>query len=1416
MQQQLPGEKTSQPGTSTPQPAETAKIAGGDQNKPAETKEPEKKAEKVDELKLLASQDSHMYFKKEMKESKLRTQMQREKQRVLAEFNKKIGRSAATVVDQVAVAQQVADNQAAKSEGNEEEEADVLLKAGKKKVFDPFSCPPDLDMAETHLKASRIALEEVKPNSSITRLLGLEDEATKVKLRRLEAQTFKVEPSEEYWDKNCLKFNFLSDLERQSAGSQNKQDKVPEAELNEICPCCNNLVKTKFVDFTDGIEGIKNLGVGFSLYFKFNYELMITIFLVALVAIYMTVRNTLGTMCVLDAKSYDGSSTIPPCAAGWITKVSISNYGLTKQDTVEKGLYFLMAIILYFFSIFWYASLHDQAEEMDELQDAPEDWTVLIKNIDVPHTQTMYIDKNLHLEIPELDDYVRLLIENLDRDFKEYKEPTSESKSTSKVMPNPNSNVAPVATEGVNKSASQNPEDERLIKDAEKRAALEAEKVSDEAALESTTQSSSSKGKFKVEATNYVYKCKELVELDKKLTAAKQDLRRMLMSEAANLDDKTYEDFFPKLNPKKNKDPAYNLGGEHFDTSGFSMDFQVKFIQAQFLNTKVLELIKEMKDARRRYYLGWVFVTFQTELMRDEFIAQFENHLKKEKPTGWTAPVKRLWAAITCSTEKGIEITRAPNPEDVIWENLGTSRKERGKHVAISYGVTILVLGMNFGLTLLFNWLKFNYSESLGTTLAVGFSALLAIFNNIFDQILTITINFFTEWENHETKTELKNSILIKIFISQFVNTNLLTLISYVIIFGSKAQGIHVEGGLLSDVVSIIISQLLVNPLLVLVNPPYIIGWLKQYFMQLRVHYSLATSVTQQNAHDTFQYPEIGVAEMYSESLKPLMTAFFFLPMMPAGVLAAVGAAFMVQYANLFRLLRTSATPEPAGSEVAFTSLYLMNMAPLALAVGQLLFESIFRGEAVGGNSAFAWAFFGVTLFLSIVPVYTFFKDSPWSKKMYKPVIEFFNQINKVLTCKCAKKQKPTESSGKQPEELKQKEPESEMAKDKSKNYLNFYNVLKTDYKSQNPVTEFEGVKAREQFEELIKFINDYKNSITELLEKPLKDIPNSEMAGKFALQFDSTERVRVIRELYGTLIRQQERLKYTEPLYDIQNSKFQLDSNKAWISAINKFLPPDQQKRPVAAKPTGGKGNKPETKPEAQRQPQTDTVPAIDAALEEDDPFGGIGAAQNQNPTKGPKVDRRKDHEKALGKAILPLHIQLKRDPDANDPQLIKERTTAITNFFKALQEYIKIESTMTKDNDKKPKPDDKPSTQTPADIKKESDGMKKDSEARTHRLWESFLLCRQGATRKKNNSKQKGMQAIQALQNSKKMQKLASKITYTTFKELLQKFDQKVLEDTFGSKLSKFHYNQTALAENTQQTIAINEQEIMKKMFS
>src|SRR3990167_9252451 len=864
MQQQLPGEKTSQPGTSTPQPAETAKIAGGDQNKPAETKEPEKKAEKVDELKLLASQDSHTYFKKEMKESKLRTQMQREKQRVLAEFNKKIGRSAATVVDQVAVAQQVADNQAAKSEGNEEEEADVLLKAGNKKVFDPFSCPPDLDMAETHLKASRIALEEVKPNSSITRLLGLEDEATKVKLRRLEAQTFKVEPSEEYWDKNCLKFNFLSDLERQSAGSQNK------------------------------------------------------------------------------------------------------------QDTVEKGLYFLMAIILYFFSIFWYASLHDQAEEMDELQDAPEDWTVLIKNIDVPHTQTMYIDKNLHLEIPELDDYVRLLIENLDRDFKEYKEPTSESKSTSKVMPNPNSNVAPVATEGVNKSASQNPEDERLIKDAEKRAALEAEKVSDEAALESTTQSSSSKGKFKVEATNYVYKCKELVELDKKLTAAKQELRRMLMSEAANLDDKTYEDFFPKLNPKKNKDPAYNLGGEHFDTSGFSMDFQVKFIQAQFLNTKVLELIKEMKDARRRYYLGWVFVTFQTELMRDEFIAQFENHLKKEKPTGWTAPVKRLWAAITCSTEKGIEITRAPNPEDVIWENLGTNRKERGKHVAISYGVTILVLGMNFGLTLLFNWLKFNYSESLGTTLAVGFSALLAIFNNIFDQILTITINFFTEWENHETKTELKNSILIKIFISQFVNTNLLTLISYVIIFGSKAQGIHVEGGLLSDVVSIIISQLLVNPLLVLVNPPYIIGWLKQYFMQLRVHYSLATSVTQQNAHDTFQYPEIGVAEMYSESLKPLMTAFFFLPMMPAGVLAAVGAAFMVQYANLFRLLRTSATPEPAGSEVAFTSLYLMNMAPLALAVGQLLFESIFRGEAVGGNSAFAWAFFGVTLFLSIVPVYTF------------------------------------------------------------------------------------------------------------------------------------------------------------------------------------------------------------------------------------------------------------------------------------------------------------------------------------------------------------------------------------------------------------------------------------------------------------
>lgn len=1339
-------------------------------------------------------------FVKEMRASKLRTKVQKKKEEAVNKYNQQIGRTVALSMDKEQVNKQAAANKEVEQKQDDDPTNDIFKT--KKKVFDPFACPPDLDMAITHLKASRIALEEAKANSSITRLLNLEDQTEAPETaKQPEVNTFTSNSSKD-WEANVEKFVFKTESERNFIGMP-KGDRVSDSDLNEYCPCCNYLVKTKVVALKDGIEGIKNLGVGFSLYFKFNYELMITTILVSLVAIYMTVRNTLGTMCILNAKTYPGSSSIVGCEAGWITKVSISNYGLTTQDTVEKGLYFLMAVIVYGFSIFWYASLHAQAEEIDALQDSPEDWTVLIKNIDYPHTQTMYIDKSLNLEIPDLDDYVKLLIENLDRGLhQEEKDSTKPPTSANQIQPVNKSKKVDQAEAGESRDQSKftinNPEENQpLVKTRTNQ--LSAEQQSQSAGQTDPPSAAPAKrGKYLVEDTNYVYKCKELVDLDKKLTEAKQDIRRMLMSEPATLDDKANLDLLEKLNPKKNKDAAYSLGQEHFDTSGFSMDFQVKFIQAQFLNTKLLELIKEMKDARRRYYLGWVFVTFQTEDMRDDFIDQFNSNKDKTQDKRFIAPVVKLWRTITCSTEVGIEVNKAPNPEDIIWENLGTPAKERGKHIVISYGVTFLVLGMNFGLTLLFNYLKFTYSDKLGTTLSVGLSAVLAIFNNIFDQILTLTINFFTEWENHETRTELKNSILIKIFFTQFVNTNLLTLISYVIIFGTKAQAIHQEGGILSDVVSIIISQLLVNPALVLVNPPFIIGFVKQYLMQLRVHYSLALSVTQQNAHDTFQYPEIGVSEMYSESLKPMMTAFFFLPMMPAGAFAAVGSALLVQYANLFRLLRTSATPKPAGPEIAYTSLYLMNLAPLFLAIGQLIFESIFRGESLGGNSTFAWIFFGVTLFFSFVPVYPFFKDLECSKKLYIPVLKFFDQVNAILSCKCKG------NTGNISEYGNESGPLIPDQKEKTKNYLNFYNVLNTDYKTQNPVTEDEGVKAREAFLELIKFINEYKSMINEMLVMPLSQLPHPDLAGKFALISDPTQRVRIIKNLFPTIQEFYETVHYTDTLQNLQAQNYVFKSDKPenqWVNLRNDYffrltgrdLPPFNQPEPKV------KSNKPPKNKSKE--------PSLQDYL----------TKKNFKPVT---------EKEMCGQAIINLEEELKKNVSSanKDVTTASRRINAIKDFYNAVKWICKHPNELGK-----PKGDGPESTKIDVDVAApqtlenaklvaaKSGELSDSKKPKEHELWAAFIACNSKKKEKKENDQKKNSVAIlQAIQDAKKRQKLANKINYTRFLELLKNFDQKALEDTFGSKLAKYHYNQTALNANTQQLVALNEMQIVKKMFA
>ena len=65
------------------------------------------------------------------------------------------------------------------------------------------------------------------------------------------------------------------------------------------------------------------------------------------------------------------------------------------------------------------------------------------------------------------------------------------------------------------------------------------------------------------------------------------------------------------------------------------------------------------------------------------------------------------------NTEGSISIEKAPEPEDIIWENLGISTFEKVKRKLLTYFVTFLLLGISFVAVLRLSQTKNNSDNAI-------------------------------------------------------------------------------------------------------------------------------------------------------------------------------------------------------------------------------------------------------------------------------------------------------------------------------------------------------------------------------------------------------------------------------------------------------------------------------------------------------------------------------------------------------------------------------------------------------------------------------------------------------------------------------------------------------------------------------
>jgi len=151
-----------------------------------------------------------------------------------------------------------------------------------------------------------------------------------------------------------------------------------------------------------------------------------------------------------------------------------------------------------------------------------------------------------------------------------------------------------------------------------------------------------------------------------------------------------------------------------------------------------------------------------------------------------------------------------------------------------------------------------------------------------------------------------------------------------------RDKEIYHKGGLVETVFSLMAPNLYVSPLLLMFPPKYLFSKLKQYILKLRVDYSLANYITQEEANAVYQNPEVDLSVLYAGLFKPLFTCVFFVQIQPLLSLMALVAGVLRLFVTKWHLYHTGRISKPISSQLSLTGLRIINLLPFAYGVAFL------------------------------------------------------------------------------------------------------------------------------------------------------------------------------------------------------------------------------------------------------------------------------------------------------------------------------------------------------------------------------------------------------------------------------------------------------------------------------------------------
>ena len=448
--------------------------------------------------------------------------------------------------------------------------------------------------------------------------------------------------------------------------------------------------------------------------------------------------------------------------------------------------------------------------------------------------------------------------------------------------------------------------------------------------------------KYNVQLVNICYKLNKFKELEDKIKDYKRELFKIDNNPSQIKKNKLY-----KLNGNRRNYYKTSLPGINFFNLKNCCQKKIPIVEIirkkKYRENQLNNLLESSQHIKKENFANVAFISFNTIDEQEKFLSKYSQNLF----TSLISNIKYFkyyfcLCLLSKESKKKFEkenresVNLAPEPDDIIFENLEITKIKRILFIFTSTLISFVIIGISFYIVVLLTLAQKKIDNlSLGSKniskniMSLGMTGVISLVNIIFQNIL----EKLTKLERHKSLTDHILSFSVKLTIFTFVNSAIVPLISIIKINDDKNYEL-----LINNILMIFLVNSFVSPLMWTFNIVFCYKKWKIWNLENKNNPNMRHNMSQRQLNELYEYADIDLAYKYSYISKTLLMTFFYLPLFPFGIIFSICGFILGFYLEKFNIGHTYKRPEMLNEAICkfYVSYYEVNF--LMLALGDFVF----------------------------------------------------------------------------------------------------------------------------------------------------------------------------------------------------------------------------------------------------------------------------------------------------------------------------------------------------------------------------------------------------------------------------------------------------------------------------------------------